>query len=465
MDQIEWYKERNDRTNRVDNIILDSSAKRIGVYIPSESAQNYSTQVLAFLTINIMSRWCRRITIQMANDIECKISGRSGNLKAILSECVSQNDPFGDFSFNDLANVQCDIHVKIGYDDIFQTDDFWAQSDGWIAGYGFGKQPSELESNGSINPVGACFAACQLNSAVFRNYLSIGTTENFHRWYSLFNYESSSSKEELDNPGIEDTLQLGRLWQIGCGAVGSSFSTLLSMMNVVGIVHPLDFDKVKIPNTSSSLLFTADDALNKRKKVDVCHSALSKNQNLKSLPFEGDFNTFIESGNLEENHPDIVLCFANERNVWSAIQYNCPPFSLHATTSKNWAINFGRHIPFKEWCLVCRFGLKQHDSTPTCAEGVQQNSDGDEEILGILPFLAPAAATQVLAEVLRLAMKKGYPNNKNFLQFSLKHNGNSNFQLSQIGPKVNCPVCANQSLNEYPNVIRKKIEDLGNFLK
>lgn len=452
MDALRWYKLRNDRTQRVDNIILDSSAKRIGVYVSDESIRTYSGQVLVLLTVNILARWCRRLAIQLPQSVVSIIPGRPQIFNDLVKRTVQLADPFGDFVFGNVDEESCDIILTIGeFGKRFKGECFWADADGWVAGYGYGKaSASGLLKNEEFNPVGACFAACQVNSSIFRHYLGITATGKFRKWYSLFDYQSSDTPSTLANPKIPTEITTGRLWQIGCGAVGSSFDYLLSLMKVSGIVHCLDFDQVSIPNTSSSLLFTCSDAIDEVKKIVTCEKLLSFNSGLKAIPFDGDFNDFIQAGNLENNYPDIVLCFANERSVWSSIQHNCPPLVLHATTSKNWGINFGRHIPFQEWCIVCRFGMKQLHSTPTCAKGSVKDEQGVEEILGILPFLAPAAAIQVLAEIIKLNMGTGYPFNKNFLQFSLKNNGLSDFQTQQLFGKFDCPICSTQDIRDYP---------------
>nr|WP_281719618.1 ThiF family adenylyltransferase [Nitrosomonas nitrosa] len=370
-------------------------------------------------------------------------------------------DPYGDFIFDKVNQHRCDILLSIGRNDKRFRSTFWVDSDGWIAGYGYGAHQGISGKSRIQNPVGACFAAAQINSSIFKEYIGITAISNFQKWYSLFNYQSANSPDALVNPSIGEKINFGRVWQIGCGAVGSSFDFLLSLMNGSGIINTVDFDQVKIPNTSSSLLFTAEEAFNGIKKVTTCNFALSLNKEFLLDPIDGDFNDLIKSRDFEDNYPDVILCFANERNIWSSIQFNCPPLVLHATTSKNWGINFGRHIPFKEWCIVCRFGMVQLDSTPTCAEGSAKNEQGDDEILGILPFLAPAAAVQVLAEMIKLNMIHEYPLNKNFLQFSLRNNGMSQFQLQQMSPKIDCPVCSGHSRSDYPESIRQKI--LGKF--
>lgn len=457
MEAPEWYKLRNDRTQRVDSIVLDSLAKRIGIHIRPESVETYSGQVLALLTVNILARWCRRIAVQMPEDAFSLIPGRMDSLKHLLEKTMVEADPFGEFIFNNLSAESCDIIVDLGGNGHkLKGDCFWAYADGWIGGYGYGKVPDNVTRNDSFIPVGSCFAACQLNSAIFRHYLQITPAHYFQKWYSLFDFQSSESATGLANPAIREEISIARLWQIGCGAVGSSFDYLISLMKVFGIIHTVDFDQVSVPNTSSSLLFTGRDALDEIKKIAACERVLSLNPILKPIPLDGDFDDFIRAGNLEKNYPDIILCFANERAIWPSIQHNCPPLVLHATTTRNWGINFGRHIPFKEWCIVCRFGMIQLNSTPICANGSIQNEQREEEILGTLPFLAPAAAAHVLAEILKVNMGIDYPCNKNFLQFSLKNNGLS-FQTQQLSPKPDCPVCSLQDIRDYPEKFHRSL--------
>jgi hypothetical protein len=148
------------------------------------------------------------------------------------------------------------------------------------------------------------------------------------------------------------------------------------------------------------------------------------------------------------------LCFANERNIWLDVGYQLPPLSYHATTTKNWGINFGRHIPLKEYCLVCRFQSEiNHTMTTGCAEGVVGVYKSTQQAeLGMLPFLPTAAAALVLADMAKLS-RKDFPLSDNFVQFSFRA-ANTSF-LHYHRPPEHCFVCRNYDAGIYPASIKE----------
>ena len=126
--------------------------------------------------------------------------------------------------------------------------------------------------------------------------------------------------------------------------------------------------------------------------------------------------------------------------------------AFHATTTKNWGINFGRHIPLKEWCLVCRFESEiKNTMIPTCAVGVVQIDSQLKEILGMLPFLSTAASVLVLADLAKLSLD-GYPVNKDFIQFSMR--SIEGVFITYQNPRRPCFVCKNHDASIYPTAIK-----------
>lgn len=458
MEAAEWYRLRNDRTNRIDNILLDSNAKVICVQVKRHN--DFSGQVMAIMVANIMARWCRRITFYLPEKVPCLIGRWSGQmLHEVIENIMVSADPYGEFTF------------KIDYDDPTMADytltiglptnanHFWIDAQGWVGGFGYGTIPKRIVSNSNDkNPVGAIYAASFINSAIFSSYIDNRELQSFERWHSLFDFKTSTSYTGLENPIIQNSPDIGKVWQIGAGAVGSSFDFILSLIPVIGSINILDYDRIEIPNTSSSLVFTGDDALKKISKVKACVDVLKFNKSLLATGHPNmDYGQFISEGNLERDYPDLIVCFANERNIWSTIQNNEPPIVLHATTSSNWAVNFGRHIPFKEWCIVCRFGIGEHHYTPVCSAAVDKIEDQTEEKLGILPFLSPVAAVLVFAEILKLNMQAEikYPANSNFALVSLKEVSGSNLLNLFRAPKKNCPICSQQDEAYYHDGYKK----------
>jgi len=118
---------------------------------------------------------------------------------------------------------------------------------------------------------------------------------------------------------------------------------------------------------------------------------------------------------------------ANERNVWSTIQHNYPPLVLHATTTANWGINLGRHLPFQDWCIVCRFGIDNYETVPVCSQVEINTGEQEEDILGILPFLSNAGAILLLSEIIKSRNEEYNLSKANFTQFSMKPCNTSGF--------------------------------------
>lgn len=452
MEAAEWYKLRNDRTNRIDNILLDSNAKIISVIVRKYSTLN--DQAMAICIANILSRWCRRIIFYIPEDIPCQFKKWDGmKLHEVILKLTNDSDPHGEFSIKAIDDF-IETNIKISIGSTTNDKEFWIDSEGWIAGFGYGSSDREKVNEIEIvdnNVVGAIYASSIINSAVFSYYINGIEPVHFHKWITLVDFETSHQKDGLKNPAIPKAFDIGNIWQIGAGAVGSSFDFILSLFPVSGSIHIIDYDEVEIANTSSSLVFSAKNAQDEIKKVTACENALDSNHNLSVVPVSNkDYSNFLSEIDFDNNYPDLILCFANEKNVWSTIQYNDPPTVLHATTSSNWGVNFGRHIPFDEWCIVCRFGIKDYEFTPVCSSSTDVNNK-EEEKLGILPFLSPMAAVLVFTELLKLSLGKSfdYPNNQNFIQLSLKNVENSSPQFLHRKPKANCPICADQNRYSY----------------
>lgn len=430
LNKDDWYKLRDDRTNRVENASLNGIENFKVQVIYNLDEEYFSEKIFLKLTLNILSRWCRNISLFDFNK-SLKFEGRKS-----LKSYVLSIDPYNNFEIIDAYDNSADISLIIGNSIDNYLDLIWINANNWISGIGTGKQ--QFKVNTSQNIVGISFAACLGNSALYNFFITKKANAISTTWYSLFDYQKSDDIGSLNNPKIKETLNLGNLLQVGCGAVGSSLAYLLTTFKWQGSICFVDFDKVKIPNCSSSLLFSAEDSIDKTIKVECCRNIIS--ENLVSI-FNGDYSSFINANG--KSNFDLILCLANERNIWNTIQNNYPPVVLHATTNESWGVNIGRHIPLKEWCIMCRFkdSVKYEMQAP-CGDSIVSKTKDGEEILGTLPFLSPASATLLLSELIRLS--QGYVLPSNFTIFSLKLNGHNIFQnLKQISDK-NCPVCNSQ---------------------
>lgn len=459
----DWYQKRNDRINRIENVQLNYlTEKPIAVIIGENDINRYSNQLMTLISLILLSKWNSCLTIELRSSIECCLPNYPNtSLKQVIENAIYENDPYGKFKFSDKVDTSLFEHILIigNNDQNFPTNSIWIDSYNWI--YGLSNTSLHyrkpiIESN---NPVGPVLAACSGIALLFKNYNENTTIKSFIKWYSSYDFKSSNITSLLQNPEIPINIDIGKIFQIGCGAVGSSLDYFLSLTNLRGRIFLIDYDHIKIENICSSLIFNYHDATEKFMKIVACKKRLIKNKLLDVVDYEGDYSSFIKSIDyFNDQYPDTILCLANERNVWSTIQSNLPPVVYHATTSPNWVVNFGRHIPQKDWCIVCRFGIDNYDYTPKCSTGIiKETVDKSEPHLGTLPFLAPTAAVLILSELIKKNCYQNYPlSPENFIQFSMNFDEMNEFILIKKNKLESCQVCRSQSLTEYPDSFKQK---------
>jgi hypothetical protein len=451
IDRKEWYHIRDDRTRRVDGASGFENYS-VGVVIDPKQESSYAVQVMALIALNILARWCRKIRIEIPKGtISCLPYRKGQNFQEVLGQMMKDADPFGDFIFGSISEQDIKQVLLIGQNSRSSMQpsvriDGW----GWIAGIDYSAE-LVVQPAYDQNPIGPAFASCLGVAEIFRQAVGLPSRNSYSRWYSLFDLERDENPTQLSNPQCHSQLDLGRIYQIGCGAVGSSLDFIFSFTNLKSELFLIDYDKVDFTNCNRSLCLNPLDVIHGRYKVDVCSEVL-KSSRFQPLPFVGSYGEFVGRGYFLDNPPDIILCLANEQNVWSCIQHNYPPLVLHATTTPNWGLNFGRHIPLKEWCIMCRFGDEiVHEFTPECSTGyLEVAGNKNESALGVLPFLSTAGAILILSELAKLG-KSEYPVNKNFIQFSMRTPEGS-FVKMQRHRKEGC-ICSEQTLELYPSQI------------
>lgn len=451
----EWYACRDDRTKRVDSCsgFEDFS---LGVVIDPRMESVYAIQAMAVITLNILSRWCRTIKVLMPVDTISRLPSWEGqNLKDVLEKIMFDADPYGQFTFGNVTEKDIDQVLIIGKtNETFQKPHIWINGSGWIAGVGYNSSNIPFSKYEDDNPVGPAFASCLGVAEIFRQACGLSVPSPYSIWYSLYDFEKTTDNpNQLKNPKYTTDYNFGRIHQVGCGAVASSLDFLLSLTKWEAEIDLIDYDKVDCTNCNRSLSFSAYDAISNKKKIDICADVL-RNSRILPIIFEGSYTDFIKAGKFLDTPPDLILCLANERNVWADIQHNYPPIVLHATTTQSWGVNFGRHIPQKEWCILCRFSKEiEHKFTPSCGE-VEIIPQKEQEIpqMGVLPFLSPASAVLVLAEMAKIPFTD-YPINNNFILFSFKSAGNA-FLHYQRRRELGC-ICIDQILEIYPDKIKR----------
>lgn len=432
---------RLDRLDRYDGVTGSYKDFSVAIIVSDKVVESYQIQVALITAVGLLSRWCSKLSI-VVNDCDCLIMRhKKQTVQSALIEVLKEQ-----LSCDVLINkIHSRIDARLIIADKACNEDFWIGFNDWVAGYGYGNGYTPYSGSKTCNPLGASFAACLAVAELFR--IANGQEKVlFTKWYSLIDFEDATNPDTLKNDlSFPINFNIGNILQIGSGAVGSNFLFFLSLTDWIAKIDLVDFDPVSLENCPNSLIF--NESHEDQLKVSVCHQALSNNS-LTITPFDSDYEKYKQHSDILKV-PDIVLCFANERNIWEDVQYNLPPLCFHATTNKNWGINFGRHIPLKEWCVVCRFERnsdKPKDPVFGCSTGVIKDESNGKEIIGMLPFLSAASAILVLTDLSKLTTS-GFPINHNFTEFSFK--SRTGMFLNIPNGKKPCYVCETQPMTLY----------------
>ena len=451
----DWYLKRDDRTRRVTETQRFENFK-VGIILGDEFADDFQCQIMLWLMANTLARWCRHITFQIPTHLVSALNFSKGeNFRDSIQKALLQIDPYLNLDFDQIDDREDGVCVIGGQDGLFSKKVIWIDCDGWIAGMGLYPKKKYSRQPNDRNILGASFAACLACSELFRRANSQNSLQDQEIWYSLLDFKKSSKKNELRNSSYCDNWEFGHIQQPGCGAVGSSLDYLLALTDWSGSIDLIDSDTVDYSNCNRALAFTAYQASKEAPKVEICLDTLRTNPKIRCRKFPSDYSGYIKEGNFFNPPPDLILCLANQGTIWTDIQHNLPPVVFHATTTPNWAVNFGRHIPKKEWCILCRFfdeTKRLHRFIPACGKGAVAEEEGAEPILGALPFLSPMAAILILAEMAKMALP-GYPLTPNFLEFSFKISAGV-FLISQGPIREDC-ICRSQELDFYLEPIKK----------
>jgi hypothetical protein len=377
----------------------------------------------------------------------------NARLLTSLEKLLSGIDPNGRFTFNGSSGaIDAGVTVFIGppakndHLPYIAIDGY-----GWVSSCSFNGFGECDKSTSSNNPIGPSFAACLANAELFR-WANQMECAGYTKWYSL--YDMTVEDRVIVNNAELPELDLGRVHIVGCGAIGSSFTYLLNLTNFTGVLTFVDADEaVELHNTSSSLLFNLNNLAGAKTKSVICAEHLSAKRFVIHQPFNGDYSNFGYAHDQQTKSADLILCFANDHNIWSTIQHLYPPVVFHATTSRSWGLNIGRHIPLKDNCIMCTFqGLVAQVYVPKCAEVeipgapvITDKAQQEEPHASILPFLSPSAAIITFAEVVKLLM--GKISNENTTQFNMSTK-EGNFIEDQHRAK-DCYICKDQSRGIY----------------
>lgn len=390
MNESEWRSKRDDRTLRYAERRLDSN-RVIRIKAGNAYATSYDGQVAIITASNLLGRMTPSVLLDVPDvPIVRSLPWHGRNIKELACSILSKIDPWA--KHNSLIPSKSDYILHLGPD----ASPLTIHGSGWNVYLGPSSSP--IQQMDDINPIGPALSAVIAISYMF-----------FHNLTKLdcqISLNALNWSEELIDPAsgrISCETNLGEIWTVGTGSMGTAILYFLTMANRNFNATLFDMDIVKIHNLDRSPIFLNEDF--GKHKVDVTQKYLNR---------VGISNVRAESVSLDESaiwkhrqqEPDILIPAANERNVRSIIELGMPPVQIYGTTGTDWQASVIRHWPGSDPCSSCLFPENNYAPT-TCATGSVTTADKNQTDAA-LPFLSFAAGIMAAAEILKLNLP-GYP--------------------------------------------------------
>ena len=366
----------------------------VHIHVDPEYAGTYAGQIAAITAASLFGRMSRSVAVAVPPlQVLAPLPWTSSKLDEIVMRTLEDTHQYG--IYERRSAQQEDLRLVVGP----VGDGLIVHGDGW--GAYCGTEPSPIMQSDESNPFGAAFAVIAAASR-----LQLNPDAGAFEPVSVDTYLWRTGPPSTDVPKVVPDFDLGELWCIGVGSVGSCALFFLSLVTRAFHAVLVDGDTVEIENVTRSALFSSRDASESRCKVEVAADWLHRAGVGRIEPHVAWLDEM--PGRWSERAPgtpDILISAANERNVRSVIEQAFPPLQVYATTGRNWQATLLRHIPLIDACSLCVRRSQTPRPPALCASGSPEPAgSGAEEDDVALPFLSYAAGLMTAAEVAKLAL-------------------------------------------------------------
>lgn len=429
----EFYRLRDHRTELYSGVMPAYTGRSVRVTINPCTVQTYPGQVMLMITANLLSRWCRRVDLQIPNVPVHARFELPGSLPDLALKVMRDADPFGDFSVRSSSTF--DLHVHVGEDcSAGAIPTTVISACGWYASV---RRSSEaaLPTREGQNPVGAVAAAILGGAQLFRDALGLESIFPAGFLYDAFGATPVRELIERSFEHLQTGHGMGAVLMVGAGSVGSAAAYFMGLFGLQGLMRVVDGDFVKVENFGRTPVFGRS-VYAMRKP-----SALKASLFGRSLSVDPVDHWWHEIDRATLTGYDLVIPVANEHGIRWTIQSGIPPLMIHASTGRNWNVNFGRHVPGRDDCLADRFAGLTEKPVFRCSEG-EVPASKEKIVDASLPFLSFWAGFLIATDLVRLRMEH-YPHTPNFGNYSFRKNRFTP-QLVDKGPRPDC-ACRSQA--------------------
>ena len=429
----EFYAQRDDRTTRVAGV-TDYQGRTVTLSIDPQWAATYPGQVAFLTAANILARWCRRVNlVAPAVRLVPLLSTPQADLLHRALEEMRAADPFGVFVTGGQAET--DYHLHLGPDGPQGEKTWHALGADWRAVVS--GSPLARPSAESLNPIGAMGAACLGVAAVFRAACSMVGARIETDVLDFFSFSDSAA---TGVPPFPKKIELGSALMVGAGAVGGCMLYFLRMLPVGGSLEVVDHDVVKFLNLNRSTILGIDDVGQPKASVAEAYFA---GHPLTVKGHAVDYRSYLEAR--RRAAVDLVIPVANEMGVRWDLANGTPPLMVYGSTGTDWSAHLGRHIPFREDCLSCRFS-QAVEPQMACASGAIEAPEAAQPDAA-LPFLSSLAALLAVAELCKLQLE-GYPFHGNRVAVNVAGDWVQR-RTAQTEPQSGCGACRSRRIEVF----------------
>lgn len=383
-----WYDERNSRTLEYAGRVLNPN-RWIVVEADAAYARTYAGQVATLVAVGLLGRMTPSVTLRLSDaEVRGPLPWAGQSLCELLATTLTGADP--NCRFEEYSGRRTDDYVlHIGPD----AHGHIVHGTGWDLHAGPG--PSTVQPGDVINPIGPALAAIAGVAQLFAGDLHVPSTPFCA---SAWSWGPPTAAGRL----IPRELDLGAVWSVGVGSVGTAALYFLTLLTRQFTSELFDMDRVGTHNLDRSPIFSFADV--GKNKVDAVADYLRRLGVLNVTPSAVALDEAPRWLQRSLDVPDILISAANERNVRHVVEDGLPPLQVYGTTGKNWQATVLRHVPTVDPCSLCIF--PNHVARPTdCATG--EVVRGAETMDAALPFLSYAAGAMTAAEILKLHLWDG----------------------------------------------------------
>lgn len=389
MKDEDYYDVRDDRLFRYPDARRLDQTRWIAIQAAPEYLRSYAGQVALLIAANLLGRMARRVVLAIPRMAMVPTLPWAGDdIAEFACAQMQAADPRGEYLVrppNDTDHI-----VFLGASGAPVV----THGVGWVAWHG--PAPSPLPADDTANPIGAALAIIAAASRLAAHGFSAPPAA------VLLNGFDWSHEFGARLPALPPAADLGALWAVGAGSVGTAILYFLTLATRNFSALLFDHDKVKRENITRSPVFADEDVGNSKAGVAEAYLKRCGVADVSQEPVmlhESRRWTHRAGGT-----PDLVIAAANECNVRHLIESLFPPVQFYGTTGRNWQASVIRHVPMVDPCSCCLF--PEATFTPTeCATDPQAGNN--QQVDASLPHLSFAAGLMAAAEILKLAVS-GY---------------------------------------------------------